>query len=1493
MSLQVWLPLIDNTDNYGLSDLQFSAQNGNYTYRSTVGVLNKYCYKNTSTSAGAMCSDRKLNIGNHLSMFTWVYIDSYAENPTGIGGMHAIHGSGYPAANGMSMNINLVGGNHVVGVSTGTGSARTWGDYNGATNIPTGIWQHIGFTYDNSHIRIYVNGKLDATYAYTGQYNPADYVHLFSWARDEYSYPGQPNVFYAYQTIGKLQDFRVYDHVLTTKEIKELSKGLMAHWKMDNIASRYNYMQGAVYTKNNPLVRNANEVGHMYDSYTYHHGVWNVTLTEAGTYTFIVESNGVPAGGHPTSGTTAKQNLFSWFLQHVETSNHYHLGMKLGQNGESYQEIYLPAGTYIVRSNLYAADSVNYTLKFWNFRLHKGGYYDEVWNTKRCPDSSGYGHHGVSAGAPADYNADSPRYSSSSHFRGGTGYTAQLNTEGLTEFSISAWVNPSSYGDDRLIVRGGCYFAIDNSGYARTYCYGKSPEGWHTSSFKVPLNTWSHLVAVWSSNQMSIYANGNQVYSSSCTGTASIGYDHYLKMIGHEALGRAFQGKLSDIRMYGTALSAEEVKELYNTPISLLKTGKLMLQEGKENNNAISFKKRGVVTSANFVTRKLPINNMRVKMIDYDGSAWARLHYLDRRTDKTLFANASEVLDCDKSNRYSKMGMANKFQSSDGNYEFMLTYPSLKKMLPNGYTQLEYIETRPDGGQWIYTGISAASVNGQWRGHRWEHEIQFLNTTDRQLMGYGPNGYEYWGVISGGYEGTPNSSLGKKDIVIHDYQGGTLGGNKLHIVNQNTYRDVGSNLASGQQYAFFALPPHGFWCKSTRLYRSRCIAIDGKILRDFVPAQRDIDGYVGLYDIVEGIFYENAATENLTKYCGQNQVVYNYAGVRNFKKTYGGAALVATVQKAGPWNGPLIVSLDPNSVTYYTDGDHNSGHLGYSTTVQYRGKTWYVCNQGAWYAGYGGGSAGSSHLNSLTGVETYPSMEAAALDLLKYYYERSFIPGPIHTHEDDYVPLEYVESNGLQYINTGINPTSNTRLVIKASSTGPYSLYGMTGGGTSFNMTGNGNGQYFYWGGQAASAVTNWYGQVHTFEQNRNQCFVDGNLYHTFTASSWNAPYPIFLFARSGNGALSDIGGQVRIYECQIYDNDVLLRDFIPVASANGEAGMFDRVQNKFYTSENGNKFPITSTGTNINKDGYEFLEYIRMGGDGYINTGVVETTVYGVDFGVSVVDVKMAWQSLMGGVLDHFTIGTHNTSPSAAYLRIRGAEIFNAAFGISTTTKPTMISIKKGVVYIDDKRVGTYSHGILSNPSTASMIVVGNNNSGNRGSYIRVHHLSLYDGNHQLIRNFHPVKKGSQVGLYDTVTETFYPVVVGSASAGPTANKKTIEMYNRWRQTNSPEAGYGGGTGYFPIATCFGWHPNSNSGQAPITLSPSSGSARYSMNTVGNWWAPIGQYSDFGSGIPAADGATRMETELWVRTDKLATTANTMSVQKDKALIANDFMEI
>lgn len=172
----------------------------------------------------------------------------------------------------------------------------------------------------------------------------------------------------------------------------------------------------------------------------------------------------------------------------------------------------------------------------------------------------------------------------------------------------------------------------------------------------------------------------------------------------------------------------------------------------------------------------------------------------------------------------------------------------------------------------------------------------------------------------------------------------------------------------------------------------------------------------------------------------------------------------------------------------------------------------------------------------------------------------------------NYTALEYIESTGSQYIDTEFKPNQHTRLVLDAQMTNATSLtsmycpIGVRDGKHFFELykasTGNW-GLAFLWGSTYTTRFTIDYAARHIFEINKNVATVDDESI-TYNAQAFQLTHSIFLCADNAAGSVTAMVG-MRIYSCQIYDNDELIRDFIPCITADGQIGLHDRVKRKFY----------------------------------------------------------------------------------------------------------------------------------------------------------------------------------------------------------------------------------------------------------------------------------------------------------------------------------------
>ena len=178
--------------------------------------------------------------------------------------------------------------------------------------------------------------------------------------------------------------------------------------------------------------------------------------------------------------------------------------------------------------------------------------------------------------------------------------------------------------------------------------------------------------------------------------------------------------------------------------------------------------------------------------------------------------------------------------------------------------------------------------------------------------------------------------------------------------------------------------------------------------------------------------------------------------------------------------------------------------------------------------------------------------------------------------------VEYIESSGTQYIDLGITPTDKVRYVIDIQ----YSDTSNCFNGAFYNGSRFYIGIYsskFYLGvfnqySNAVSANT----QRHTIEIDALNKIgkIDGTSYSIpWTTAITFTGYSLYIMARQGNSLAADSFCKERIYGVQIYDDNTLVFDGIPVRK-DGKGCLYDRVTGTLF--ENAGTGTITY-GNDIN----------------------------------------------------------------------------------------------------------------------------------------------------------------------------------------------------------------------------------------------------------------------------------------------------------------------
>ena len=206
---------------------------------------------------------------------------------------------------------------------------------------------------------------------------------------------------------------------------------------------------------------------------------------------------------------------------------------------------------------------------------HVTPYTPNTRNETTVYDCSGYQNNGTIFRALSCIG-DSPRYKISTHFTSSIPSRIMLPSDmsclsGNNEQTLSCWVR--SYGLGSGMTQSG----LISLGYGNTlfldasiYCYridNGSGLGCIGANQNPHDGNWHLVTATYKSGVASIYIDG--VLKNSVSRTFS---NRYIN-IGGNCIGTEvnnspvynLNGDISDIRMYATALSADDIKELYNT----------------------------------------------------------------------------------------------------------------------------------------------------------------------------------------------------------------------------------------------------------------------------------------------------------------------------------------------------------------------------------------------------------------------------------------------------------------------------------------------------------------------------------------------------------------------------------------------------------------------------------------------------------------------------------------------------------------------------------------------------------------------------------------------------------------------------------------------------------------------------------------------------------------------------------------------------------------
>lgn len=170
----------------------------------------------------------------------------------------------------------------------------------------------------------------------------------------------------------------------------------------------------------------------------------------------------------------------------------------------------------------------------------------------------------------------------------------------------------------------------------------------------------------------------------------------------------------------------------------------------------------------------------------------------------------------------------------------------------------------------------------------------------------------------------------------------------------------------------------------------------------------------------------------------------------------------------------------------------------------------------------------------------------------------------------EYNLLNYIESTGTQYIDTGIIPNNNTVVKISIKKSGDIIDYErLCGVVNDFELLRNNTLNFIF-----RADNTNIYDDIDISNEKfkvlqfgKGNIFINNNIVYSYS-NRFSTDKNLYLFYSNG----SDRYGSFKLQYCKIYENDELIRNFLPVLNDNIPC-LYDTVTDKYFYNQGTGEF--------------------------------------------------------------------------------------------------------------------------------------------------------------------------------------------------------------------------------------------------------------------------------------------------------------------------------
>ena len=605
MALKVWLPLNGDLRNQGTEEIKTI---NDKTVLDNNGKIGK-CYKfnqNPSRIINRINSTITSSIG---TLACWIKLITLPENNKWYCLLHLGNLGGFNTCRlGLYLEYSTKINVSINGSRTGENT------YNHSLQIDQ--WYHLCTTYDGNIIKLYIDGEeVMSKNATVGTYTEIP-TSLYIGGTDNYYLNGYMN------------DIRYYDEALSPLEIKEISKGLMCHLKLDNngnglpnlgdfetvarnwsidttttvITAKEDYYDSTFGNTVKVTVGSGSGNRRIYKTTS---NVWVQDQIYTVSFWAKAETNGVICN---MSRSTAGGNFTEDFTLTTEWKKYVGIITSTGTTSTgtlSFKIVTDNCIVYLAQVKLELGDKAT---------AYQPGQGDSRYSLMRYDslevnDCSGFGNNftrvnDVSYDTNSARNTVCTNFTDQSYFISNQDSDKFLPTEAIT---VNLWVKFSAFDSPISCAQLGGWSLSPVDGKIRWRVRKGGAYNYYTSITTIESlqdGKWHMLTGIYDSMvpRLGIYIDGVKEKDEIITSGSVVDYNTNNKLfvaaeagVGATPESTLYVGGISDVRIYATALSADDILELYQTAAKIDSSKNIHTYEIVEDQTSTSITKQGQV----------------------------------------------------------------------------------------------------------------------------------------------------------------------------------------------------------------------------------------------------------------------------------------------------------------------------------------------------------------------------------------------------------------------------------------------------------------------------------------------------------------------------------------------------------------------------------------------------------------------------------------------------------------------------------------------------------------------------------------------------------------------------------------------------------------------------------------------------------------------------------------------------------------------------------